>query len=323
MSVKAALILVTLVLVGCAGFTRRLATSVDEYAVYRRYRTASTLQAKLAAGHQYLVTYPTGSFKDEVRTWFGPAQDAYLRSAWDDPEALRRFLDAVPQGDPAKRAAERIVELDLEHAHAEKTERQFEEHVGRLTTRFEEAERGRRELVTGFSAWVKRLAAIRQWYGRTSDLDSDFIYAYRLADDPATCDTFRCTKTISVKYAIPEQKDLRAREAVYDVILDLKDGGVVRAVLSGAELFSRIGEAVYLAPVSPSGYRARIEAIARTSEMVAVTTEPTLPQARCAVEPVSPVILHRRCDGVELRVVAGLAPSEQDQIVIEPVTNGP
>jgi hypothetical protein len=112
---------------------------------------------------------------------------------------------------------------------------------------------------------------------------------------------------------------LSAREAVYDVGLRLdRDGGVRGAVITGPELFTRIGEAVRVAAVSTTDLVGRAEAIGQATQVLAFAVEPALPASRCAAEAVSPVVLHRVCDGVELRVISALDLSEEDRIVVEP-----
>jgi hypothetical protein len=62
----------------------------------------------------------------------------------------------------------------------------------------------------------------------------------------------------------------------------------------------------------------RAEAISQASQVIELAIEASFPAARCTVEPVSPVVLHRRCDGVELRVVSAVELGDEDRVVIAP-----
>jgi hypothetical protein len=215
-----------------------------------------------------------------------------------------------------------VVELELWMKYDRRRESRFDEKVERMEERLAQAERGRRKLLTTISAWSARLAAFREWGRRTSGLGHDFIYAFRLEAPPARCSETLCTKTVVIRYEIPENKQPSPREAVYDVRLELVDGGVTEVVLTGPDLFSRLGEAVSLRPIDPTDYAARTEAIARAVDLVALSVDAALPPTDCAVEAVSPVLLHRKCDGVELRMVAATDPSEEDRLVVVPVSPG-
>jgi hypothetical protein len=228
-------------------------------------------------------------------------------------------LKAVPLGPEADRAAARLVELEISAEYRARSERAFDERVAKIEGRLQAAEVGRHELLSGVVRWVKRLVAIRSWGGRTSDLDSDFIYAYRLESPAARCDDDTCTKTVDVGYAIPDGKVQSPREAIYDVGLSLVKGGVSAGWVTGPDLFTRLGEAVRVAAVAPTDWVGRAEAIGQTASLLAVAVEPVLPAARCTAEAVSPVVLHRKCDGLELRVVAALSLGEEDRIEVTPV----
>jgi hypothetical protein len=147
-------------------------------------------------------------------------------------------------------------------------------------------------------------------------MSHELIHAFRLTEPAARCDEHQCTKTISVSYAIPEDMAQSSRQAIYDVNLSLAEGGVRAWSLSGPDLWSRVGEAIYLRSVATPDYGARAEALAKAVEIVAVAIEPSLPQSRCGRDAVSPVLLHRRCDGVEFLMLAAIEIGEEDRIVM-------
>lgn len=312
-----ALIGLLLVLTQCAELVRRSTASADEYQAYRRYRTASSVEDKLRASFDYLSQHPKGSWRAEVRAWFLRAEDAYVDAAWEDTARLRAFLDAVPKAPHASAAAERIVELDLTAKHRARREQALDAQVDRVRARLEAAEQGRRRLVADLVTWVKRLLELQAWGMRTHELPHEFIFHYRLEKPEARCGVDRCNKTITAPYAIPEDRALGAREAVYDVVLELRQGGLARAMITGPELFSRLTEAVELRAISPHSVVARTEALSRAELVLSLAIEPSMPQARCGVPAVSPALLERRCDGSVLRVVAGVEAGEEDRIVLE------
>ena len=100
----------------------------------------------------------------------------------------------------------------------------------------------------------------------------------------------------------------------------MEKGGVRAAWITGPELFTRLGEAVRVAAISPTDLVARAEAIGQATQVIASAVEAVLPASRCAAEAVSPVVLHRVCDGVELRVVSAMELAEEDRIVVEPAS---
>jgi hypothetical protein len=160
--------------------------------------------------------------------------------------------------------------------------------------------------------------SIDSWGGRTHELPHEFIHAYRLTEPAARCTTSRCIKMLSVRYAIPEAGTLGSREAVFDVALELDKGGVERALVAGPELFSRLGEAIALRPITPDAGLARTEALSLVSQLVEGLVESRLPAMDCEREAISPVIIHRQCKGLTLRMVAAAVPNQEDRIEVAP-----
>jgi hypothetical protein len=124
---------------------------------------------------------------------------------------------------------------------------------------------------------------------------------------------------VIVAYAVPEAGVQSPREAVYEVGLRLERGGVAGAWITGPELFTRLGEAVGVSAVASGDFVARAEAIGQATSLVALAVEPLLPAARCGAESVSPVVLRRVCDGIELRVIAATELGEEDRVIVEPI----
>ena len=307
-----------LCLAGCAEMGRRATVSVDDFASYRRFRVAPTVEQKLAASVDYLRNHPGGGYEPEVARWLRHAEIGYVTRAWDDAPRLRAFLDAVPSGAYSGRAAERLVERGLGEEYRQRSARAFDRKVAAMEARLAKAEQGRRDLLRGVVGWARRLSRLRGFGKRISELDDELIYAFRIEPPAARCENDVCAKTVSVAYDVPEGKEQSAREAVYDVGMRLEDGAVRAAWVTGPELFTRIGEAVRVAAVAPTDLGGRIEAIGQVTQMMALAVEPAMPAARCAADAVSPVVLRRVCDGVELRVMAALSLGEEDRIWVEP-----
>lgn len=322
MRARLAVLLTSTLLVGCAA-GRQVTAGVGDYDAYRRVRMTHTLEQRLAEAWRYLREHPDGRWNKEVRAWFEPAEKSYIERAHDNVERLRMYLDALPDGPHANQAAERIAELGLAVQYRRQHEQRFLSHARAVEKRLADAQAMRHELVGRFSNWARRVAAIRSFGQRTDELPAAFVFPWRLQQPEARCSGLVCKKTLSLPYAIPEEKKLSPRRAIFDVLLQLdQKGHVTQAVITGPELFSRIGEAVQLAPVPPDSARARAEAIGRSVQVVSSAVAEPMPTSRCSRAAVSPVVLSRQCEGVRLDMVAAVDPGEEDRIVVRPAPTG-
>jgi hypothetical protein len=314
--------LLAVVLGGCAGaapIARQVSADPEDYHAYRTWRVTSDPEPKLAAAWTYLRGQPHGRWRSEVRAWFSRADAAYRSRARNDIARLREYLLALPDGPSSAAVADRIAELELASSFASRREARFTERAREFEERLGDAQRMRQTLLDGFSGWIARLAALSPWGARLTELDHQFIFAYRLEEPRARCDDARCVKLVSLPYALPERGKLTARRAVFDVVLATPDGRVASATLTGPQLFDRLAEASLLMPVSPGDQLARAEAIGRAVQIAAAALEPKLPAQRCAREAVSPVVLHRECDGLRVRLIAAETPDQEDRLEVEPV----
>jgi hypothetical protein len=198
-------------------------------------------------------------------------------------------------------------------------ERRALDSARKVTGRLEAAEAKRKAFLDSMSAWVNLLVTIDAWGKQTHELNHEFVHAYRVEPPPATCSESHCVKQLAQKFAVPESGKLGEREAVFDIILTLVDGGVARAELMGPDLFSRVGEASQRTVVSNEDAQARAEAIAVSKRLVAAVLDSRLPEAECKREVVSPVVLWRECRGVSVRVIAALEAGGEDRISVEPI----
>ncbi len=304
--------------VGCAA-SRQITAGVGDYDQYRRLRTAHTVEDRMAQAWRYLREYPEGRWSGQVRTWFGPAERRYFASVHDNADRLRMYLDAMPDGPHAKQAAQRIAELELAEQYRQQHEERFLASAHAVEQRLAHAQAMRHELVEQFSNWARRVAMIRSFGRRTDDLPAAFIFPWRLEKPEARCVESVCKKTLSISYAIPSHKKLEPRQAIFDVLLRLDDTGrVTRAVITGPDLFSRVGEAVQLGPVEPDSPRARAEAIGRSVQVVSSAVAKPMPSSQCSRAAVSPVVLSRQCGGIRLDMIAAVAPGQEDRIVVQP-----
>lgn len=311
---------VGLACLACTGsLPRNIGAPAEDYDLYRRTRVAGTLEERLTAAWQYLSDYPEGTYREEVEVWFERVEPAYYASARDSRKRLRRYLDALPKGPHAERASQRILELERGRRGDRERETQALADARRVQDRVRVAAEARSEFVSTIAVWVRRLAAIESWGQRTSELHHEFIHAYRVEEPAAVCDNTRCSKRLTFSYEVPAEGELVAREVVVSIELDLLDGGVERARVSGPALFSRIGEATQRSAIEPHDLQARAEGIGQSARVIGRALEGRLPEASCQREVVSPVVLERACHGLSARMVAAEAQGGNDVVTFEPL----
>ncbi len=314
---RAAALGIALVAIGCSA-TARMTTDVGDYTRYRSIRTATTREQRLRAAFRYIETEPSGRFRDEVRAWFVGAENDYYEHAGDNLGRLRLYLDTLPRGPHAAEVRTRIAEIEATQRIRRQHEHEVVGDALAVEQNLADAEKMRKELVLQVTQWVGQLAAIRSFGERTSELSGAFLHDFREVKPFARCVRERCAKTVSLVYEIPEPGRLSSREAIFDVAVLLKNGNVSAAMLTGPELFSRIGEALELRPASETDPGARAEAMGRAADLVRAAAEPAMPAARCAHEAVAPVVVSRQCDGVRLSMIAATGSGEEDRVVVEP-----
>jgi hypothetical protein len=303
--------------VACASATR-LTASPAEYSSYRTVVASETQEARLAAAYDYLRRYPTGAWRAEVARRFRAEEPRYFAQAYDDPLRLRAYLRALPAGPHHVQAARRLRELELAAEIAQRRAQTFEARAREITAELDAAALGRRTVVEEVSRFSRLLGGIRTWGSPTSELESELIHRWRIVPPVAHCAAGRCVKEVAIDFAVPESGALAARQALFDVILELARGGVARAVLQGPELWNRVAEAVTLRPVAAGEPLARLDAIVVALQVVENALEPVVPAARCAVGATSPEVLVRQCDGVRVTMIAAPASDEEDRLVVEP-----
>lgn len=308
--------LAALALLCCSCAT--LGAAPQEYELYRRVRVAPTVEARLSASHGYLQRHPAGRFEREVRAWFERTEPEYFARQRRTRAGLTRYLDTLPAGPNAARASERLAELDLADSYKRRRDAALTEEARQLEDKLQSAEDLRRAAVQSITGYVALLASIERWGVRTHELPDAVIVRYRMQEPVARCGTRRCLKTLTLPYAIPDGGRLRARAAIADVVLELTDGGVTGAEISGPELLLRMGEALSVRPVRSDDPLGRAEAVSLAVGALATALEPRLPAARCAQEAVGLRMLIRQCDAVRVEVIASDGPEADDRILIGP-----
>lgn len=319
---RRALVLLAALTTAC-GAGQQWTSGRDEYRLYRTTRVAPTAEQRLGAAHRYLSRYPDGVYRDEVRDYFVPAEEAYFYGSRDSLPKLRAYLAAMPDGPRAKAVASRIVELKSTLALAQRREQGFEDQVVRIESTLAGAAASRRGFLQELTEWARLLSGIRTFGEPASRLDRELVDRFGLSEAVGACDSDRCRKELALSFEVPDAGKLRRRELSGSVELELDTQGVVRARLAAKELMSRVGEVVELKPVAEADLQGRAEAIARAVTVFAGAIEASLPEARCGRAPVSPVVLLRECDGVRMSLVAATSSEEQDTLVVEPVPRAP
>ena len=302
-------------LTSCAS-TARVTGDFGDYRSYRRTRLAPTLEERLGAGQRYLRDFPQGDYREEVRSWFLPAEKHYYKLSWNNLPRLRAYLDAMPDGPHAEAVADRITALESRRIYADRREQRMLDVAQGFETRLALAAQQRREFLREFSTFVRLLGATRSFGEPTSELDSELLLRFRVHQPPGTCDGDHCSKLFTFTYAVPDGKALTSREAQLTLDITLERGLVRSLALSGPELLTRVAEAVEVRAVPDQNPQARAEALGHALDVVADALDSALPKSRCEIDVVSPMVLARRCDGVLLQVVAGTEPGVPDRLFI-------
>lgn len=300
----------------CAS-TARVTGDFGEYRSYRQFRVATTLEAKLGAAEQYLHDYPHGSYEQEVRAWYGPAEDRYFKLSWNTLPRLRAYLDALPHGPHAEDVADRIGQLEMRRVFAERREQRLLGHAQEIESRLARAANQRRGFVHEFSRLTELLAATRTFGEPTSELAAGLLHRFRERPPLLHCEADQCQKIFPFRYAVPEDQVLTERSIDVTLHVRLERGLVQELSLSGPELLTRVAEAISVRAVPPLNPQARAEALGQALEIVSAALDLALPKERCEVEAVSPVVLERRCEGVQLLVEAGTEPGAADRLRVQ------
>jgi hypothetical protein len=311
-----------LTLLGCAVTARvadQISASPGDHHLYRAFRAASELEHKLEAAWRYLKAEPTGRYRGEVRAWFLRAERDYRNLAADRPDLLRAYLKHLPDAPNAQLVADRIAELQLARTLRGRREAELTDQAREFEAQLAAAEQERATFLRSFADWVRRLAGLGPWGVPVGELGQEFNVVYTLQQPAAICDSQACVKQFSHRYVVPDRGKLSVRSGEFDVIVRLAAGVVVRAELAGVALFDRLSEASQLKAVPAFDPLARAEAIGGSVQLVGQALDERFPSAHCAREAVSPVVLERECNGLRVRMVAGIQAGEPDRVELTPI----
>jgi hypothetical protein len=320
---RSALALVAVLAAGCA-VGNQLVSSRDAYRLYRATRLAPTVEERLGAANRYLHVAPDGPYAPELRAWFPGAERAYVRGAHDHLPLLLAYAKSLPDGPSIQTVRDRIEELESAARFVKKRETARTERVESLEAQLARAAEQRRAFVAELAAWISELAKVRSYGQPLAALPADVLERFAVAEPAAGCPLDVCARSAAPRFAIPAQgTQLIPREAAYVVELSLPAGSLAALRLHGRELFSRVGEALDLRPVSFAEPLSRAEAIGRALSIVGNALGPELSADGCDRPAVSPVVLERACDGVHVVVTAAVDPGSDDEIAFGAVAASP
>lgn len=306
--------LVAVLAAGCA-VGNQLVSSRDAYRLYRSTRLAPTLEERLGAANRYLHVAPDGPYAPELRAWFPPAEHAYVVRAHDDLPLLLAYAKSLPDGPSIQQVRDRVEELETAARFVKQRESARTERVESLEGRLAHAAEQRKAFIAEFAAWIGALARVRSYGQPLGALSAEMRERFAIAETAAGCPLDVCARSSAPRFAIPASgTQLIPREAAYVGELTLASGTLVGLRLHGRELFSRVGEALDLRPVSFADPLSRAEAIGRALSIVANALGPELSADGCDRPAVSPVVLERACDGVHVVVTAAVDPGQDDEI---------
>lgn len=300
-------------LTGCAVASTIVAPR-DEYSAYRNVRTANQVESRLKASSAYLEQYPEGRWRQDVQPWFDRAEAKYYARREETAEGLAEYLEVLPHGPHAHVARIELARHRQRVAEGAKDRlvvdaRYTEARLALLAQRRDNAR-------DTFGAWVGRLLSIQSWGQRTSELDHEFLFAWRIDKPGARCVEDRCSRLVELPFELPGGGEETERELDFEVVLTLRDGMLAEASLRGPGMFSRLYEAGRSKPVPPANAFARVQAIGYAVEFLVGAAEARLPVARCKGDAVGNVVLKRACDGWTFEVTAAEDPAVDDVVSV-------
>ena len=299
---------------GCA-VGQQIVSPHDQYRLYRESRLAPTLEERLAAANRYLHLAPDGVYAPAVKAWFLPAERAYVKRAHDRLPMLAAYTQALPDGPSAPEVQARIEELKLAAEFAKGRRERHDERVEAIETALARASGQRKAFLEELTAWLGALSAIRSYGQPLTALPPPLLEKLALGDPATACPLDLCVKSFAPRFAIPAPNgQLVPREAPYAVEIQLENGAVTALRLRGRELFSRIGEARDLRPVSFADPQSRAEAIGGALSLVGNALGPELGAVECEKPAVSPVVFDHACAGARVTVTAAVDAGADDHV---------
>lgn len=307
-----------LALSGCAVAGPRLLSSPAEYDVYRTARVAKEPLPRLRAERAYLAAYPRGAFHAEVEQAHEREEQAFYDRRKSYKEGLEEYLAVLPEGPHAMDATLRIADIKERSGEAA-TDRLVLKGKG-IEERLRLAAENRKAALEAVSDWLSDLASVKSSGKFVNDfpkLSPAFDARYRERPRPK-CDRDRCLRLESWPYQVPVAGGgLDELELTLQVTVRRTGDDVAAVVIHGPAMFTRAWEASQGVPLPKDQVGARAFAVGYVSDLVGGTFAGTLPPT-CEVPAAPPIVWRRSCQGLELTLVAGDAPSDDDSITLAP-----
>jgi len=226
---------------------RALIATPNDYADYRRVRIAETFDDRMANTWHYLKERPEGRYAGRLRKFFDRVEPVFYKVRSRNVAGLQAYLLALPDGPHAGEALELLTELKRDQRRE-----QLDTRLAQQTGRRLDAEKKARAAATELPMWwTHQLMNEAMWDTPLAEAPPEFLVRFRLAlprpecqqDDPEP-GSRRCTKTVTVGYRVRGERGRVDRSVSLDVELVLDaEWRLQRAILSGADLFTRSEEA--------------------------------------------------------------------------------
>lgn len=300
-----------MLLVGCSWAK----ASPSEYASYRKTRVEPSLDARMAAAHDYLIAYPEGAYADEVRRTFARNEPLYFESRARSEKGLEAYLKGLPQGPHAAEVRSRLAVIAVRKGQPDLLSAAATETETKMAAAAQSRDRARDEL----TFWIQNLSDKQAYAAPMSEGPADLVVAFSLSLPPPAChpeapELRVCVKELSLPFTIPGSPDMLERELAFSItIVQDHVGRPQWARIEGKELFSRLDETQSLKVLAPEELERRAAAIASAVDHVAGDAAPA-----CRKEPTPPEVLRLECDGMRVIALAG-DPGTPDAVIFEPL----
>lgn len=313
---KAALLFL-MVLAGCSWAQ----ASPSEYAAYRKTRVEPSLDARMAAAHDYLIAYPEGAYAAEVRRRFARNEPLYFESRQRSEQGLEAYLKAMPQGPHAAEVRARLSLIAERKGKPDQLSAAASETEAKLSAAARTRDRARDEL----TFWLQNLGDKEAYAAPLSEGPADLVVAFSLSLPPPLCHAEPpalrvCVKELVLPFMIPGapgssgSSDMIERQLAFSItIVQDSVGRPQWARIEGKELFSRLDETQSLQVLAPEELERRAAAIASAADQVSGEAAPS-----CRKEPTPPEVLRLECNGLRVIALAG-DPGTPDAVIFEPL----
>ena len=192
--------------------------SPSDYAGYRATRVAPTFEGRLAAAQRYLEEHPDGRFREEVRSFFNPAEEAFFTVNKGTKDGLRAYLATLPTGPHREQAARRIGEIETaERSSRAEMDRSSAEVTARVSGR---AARERTRVREEIQAWVGRFLERGAFTEPLAAASADLVVSFSLSLPSPRCTLLevpegavarRCVKLLELPYSVEGERGAEAR----------------------------------------------------------------------------------------------------------------